>query len=90
MDHSNKTIRVGVFSYANQMTECAPYVRRLQPTEECRDIGMGANILGNALEIAQIPYEVVPLIFDGQYGKFEEELGVWTGSTLMKSNEFEK
>ncbi len=81
----NRAIRVGVFPHGNQMTECAPYLRKLQPTEECTDIGMAADILGNALEIAQIPYKVVPLKFDGQYGKFDEKLDTWTGLTSDSS-----
>ncbi len=76
---NQSVVRVGVFPFVNQVMDCAVALTKLMPTRKCPDIGLGADVLGRALDVTGIPYEVVPVTFDGNFGVFDQEQGKWTG-----------
>ncbi len=80
-------LKVGVFPYHQLITECALSLEKLEPNNrQCRDVGLGAEILGTALNVARIPHFVVPLKFDGNTGSYDENEQKFTGTGLLCAN----
>ncbi len=72
-------IRVGIFPHSSQVSECGANLSKLRRTEGCQDLGIAADVLGLALDIANLQHELVRLPYDGNYGKFDEREQLWTG-----------
>ncbi len=76
-------LRVGVYEYPGVVEGCVLTLSRLSRTAQCPDVGVSAKLLGQALDIAAIPYEIVPIHLAGHLaGSLNKTLGRWSGETL--------
>ncbi len=73
-------IKVAVFSYSPLIEPCTLDFASLEANQShCPQVGIGAEVLGNALRLARIPYQLVPIRGDWSIGMFDEKSGNWTG-----------
>ncbi len=81
--NASLVLKVGVFFAENVIPKCVLNLKQLWSNEYCRDLLPTSDLLGKALSIAGIPYEIVPINgFDG-WGSFNETTGSWTGTGLF-------
>ncbi len=78
--NSSAVLKVGLFVYAGVTPRCALNLTRLVPTKMCPDIGVSLDLFGKALELARIPYRLVPFDkADNEIGVLNETTAIWTG-----------
>ncbi len=78
-------LKIAVFPIAPYIESCVLDLSELRPTKRCPQLGLGAEVLGMALEMARLPYSLVKLpnynaSSDG--GVFDEQSGNWSGGLL--------
>ncbi len=74
-------LKIGMYEFGGVVTKCAVNLTKLSATKNCPDIGVSSEILGNALAIAKIPYQLVSLEeYADNYGALDETTGRWSGS----------
>ncbi len=78
-----KPLRIGIFPRTSQISECVLALATLRPTGTCPELGISADVLGIALDIAKIPYVLVSIKFDGSFGSYDAEQDKWTGRVWM-------
>ncbi len=77
---NSTTLKIGIQAFGVFVTKCAEYLTILAPSRGCPDIGDHAKLLGNALSIDQIPYQLVPLDNAHDIGALDETTGEWNGT----------
>ncbi len=75
-------LKVGVFPEAPYIKPCVLNLSQLTTTRSCQSLGIGAEILGTALAIAQLSYVLVPLqnYSNSDIGAYDEGMGRWSGT----------
>ncbi len=78
----NSTLRVGLYAEPGVIEGCALDLSRLEPSPNCLDIGAGADLLGKALHMSGISYQIVPIRVEPgfPFGKLNSTSGQWSGT----------
>ncbi len=77
-----EALKVGVHEEVPYVEKCVLGLSTLATTQECTYLGIGAEILRNALEIVRVPHSLVPLrnYSRDDVGVYNDTTGTWTGS----------
>ncbi len=81
--NATTVLKIGISEYIGYVPECAKNLTRLSATPTCPDIGVSCYLLGTALSIAGIPYELVPI--GANYDVANKSTGQWTGKMIAQT-----
>ncbi len=77
-------LNIGMYEFGGVVTKCAVNLAELSPTKNCPDIGVSSEILGNALAIAKVPYQLVSVEeYADNFGALDETTGRWSGTHAL-------
>ncbi len=77
------TVRIGLFSYPGVIENCVLNRSKLTADKHCPNLGIGADLLGRALDIANVSYKLVPFFNLNPesygFGSYDPDTGTWHG-----------
>ncbi len=80
MSATMDTLKVGVYQFGGRVPKCAMSLTQLVSNPHCPDISASWDLMGKALAMARIPYQLVPMYeYQGDFGVLNEETGQWSG-----------
>ncbi len=78
-------LNIAIFAEPPLIEPCVLNLPTLATTKSCQYLGIGAEILGTALEIAQLPYQLVKFhnYSTDDIGVYDEMEDRWSGTSFV-------